>query len=84
MIDSSTNISNEIYDANWYSIKDLKVKRMIVLVMRMSQSPKSVSGCDFVEICHKTFSTVRILFVLFYRSIVWGTFGYDVMPKINT
>jgi len=51
LIDSNTNISNEIYDANWYSIKDLKVKRMIVLVMRMSQSPKIVRGCDFVDIC---------------------------------
>ena len=58
LIDSSTNICNEIYDVNWDSIKDLRVKKMIVLIMRMSQSPKGVSGSGFVEICYETFTTV--------------------------
>lgn len=59
LIDSSTNICNEIYDSNWYSIKDLRVKRMIIRIMQISSRNKKMSAMGYVDICHATFTTVN-------------------------
>lgn len=61
LINSSSNIANEIYDSDWHSIEDMKVKRAIPLMLQISQREKCVTAFGFKRISIETLTLVRDL-----------------------
>lgn len=59
LIDSSLKISYCIYDSKWYAVKDINVRKMLPMMLKITQRAKCVSGFGFVDMCNETFSTVR-------------------------
>jgi gustatory receptor len=58
LIDASKGVNEKIYLSNWYDIRDNRVRKIISLIIQLSQQGKSLNGHGFVVICHETFTTV--------------------------
>lgn len=58
LIDTSSQISEEIYLSNWYLIKDLEVKKAIPFLMQVGQKKKNVTAGGFVVISMETLTYV--------------------------
>jgi hypothetical protein len=60
LIDSRMLIGSMIYKSKWYDIKDMRVKKMLPLLMQVCQDEKCLTGYGFVDICHETFRDVSV------------------------
>jgi hypothetical protein len=60
LIDSRSRVCDMIYKSKWCDIKDLRVKKMLPMLLQISQDEKCLTGYGFVDICHETFSDVSV------------------------
>lgn len=58
IIDSSSSIAVGAYNIEWYSIQDLKVRRMMVLIIMKSQKYKRLTAMKFAEVSIESFTVV--------------------------
>lgn len=59
LITSSNKIFEEIYNCNWYLIRDLKVRKMILLMVMKAQRPDKLTAMKIREVSFKTFRKVH-------------------------
>jgi hypothetical protein len=64
LIDASTSVSDTIYASKWYRVKDMQVKKMLPMMMTISQKSKCLSGLDLVDFRYETFAGVS--FAIFF------------------
>jgi hypothetical protein len=64
LIDASTRVSDQINKSKWYSVKDLKVKKVLPMMMSISQEMNCLSGFGFVDICYEAFADVSLNILL--------------------
>lgn len=62
LYDSSVNVSEQIYSADWHLIEDLKVMKSVAFVIQIAQRPKYLTGNKFFIINKENFTNVRRLF----------------------
>lgn len=58
LINSSSNVAESIYQAEWYNIEDVKVKRIIPFMMQRCQAYKYLTARGFFVISMETFTSV--------------------------
>jgi odorant receptor len=51
IIDSSEGIAEAIYEINWYEIKDLKLRKELLLIMMRSQKASKLTAGKFSVVC---------------------------------
>jgi hypothetical protein len=55
IIDSSEGIAEAIYEINWYEIKDLKLRKELLLIMMRSQNASKLTAGKFSVVCLESF-----------------------------
>jgi gustatory receptor len=60
LIDSSSGIAVQIYDSDWHSIKDERVKKIIPLLIEVNQQEKFLTAGGFNKISVELFTSVRL------------------------
>lgn len=59
MIDASSKVAAYIQQSNWHSIEDLRVKKMIPMMIMISQKPKKLTTSGYSVISMELFTNVR-------------------------
>jgi hypothetical protein len=63
LIDSRSRVCDMIYKSKWCDIKDLRVKKMLPMLLQISQDEKCLTGYGFFDICHETFRDVSMMYI---------------------
>lgn len=57
--DASENVSNEIYAMAWEDIKDIKVKKQLLIMLMRAQKPATLTIWKFADVSLERFTSVR-------------------------
>jgi hypothetical protein len=61
LVDSSSSVADCVYEMEWYSIDDLRVRKMVQLVIMRAQKANKLTALNFVPVSLGTFLTVSCI-----------------------
>lgn len=61
LIDSSAGVGEGAYNCEWYSMKDLRIKKGLLLIILRSQTPCELTAMNFTKLSLETFYKVRMM-----------------------